>query len=494
MSTPAEQTVFPDPASTAKRTKIVATVGPSSEPRPMLERLVAAGVDVFRLNFSHGSHEGHEARIKAIREISEAAGRPLGILADLSGPKIRIGNVEGGEIMIKPGQRVTFTPEKTAGDRFRYYISFEDLASVAQKGQRVLLDDGQLDMVVTEIDGRDVHCEVVTGGPLKPRKGVNLPQTRLPIPALTEKDRADLAFALRQGVDLVALSFVRSEPDLALARSVMEKCGRVVPLFAKIEMMEAVENLGEILRSADGAMVARGDLGVEIPFERVAPVQKEICRICNSLARPVIVATQMLDSMIRNPRPTRAEVTDVFNAILDGADAVMLSGETAAGEYPVEAVETMSRIALQAEKMHDRRNIIPIAEDGRDRISELVSRMAAQAATDLRLDAIVVPTASGSTARRVSRYRPPCPVLAASINESSVNAMCISYGVYPRYKRAATEAEEEVHGQEGAQTRIIIELFKEMGFLREGMRIAILAGLPLHVPGTTNFLRIVDVE
>lgn len=484
------------PVISTTRTKIVATLGPSTESPAMIRKLILAGADVFRLNFSHGEHPGKLEAIQRIRAASEEIGRPIAILGDLSGPKIRLGDIREGEMLLRAGDRITLTGAPADGTGRRVSVTYKELCRVTKPGELIVLDDGALTFRVEKVTEDGAACRVVHGGVLKPRKGVNFPDTKLPIPALTAKDKVDLRFMLDHGVDVVALSFVRTAKDIELARKEMRRHGRIVPLFAKIEKAEAVNNLEEILAVSDGAMVARGDLGVELYLEYVPAIQKRIIHLCNRLAKPVITATQMLDSMIRNPRPTRAETTDVYNAILDGTDAVMLSGETAVGAWPIETVHVMEKIAQQAElTMMERPSVgaAVLPSDASD-VSEVVCRLAAEAARMLRLDAIVVPTESGSTARRISRYRPRCPVLAGSVNLSTVNALSLTWGVEARkINDVAPERAAVVAGGEEAVVQESVLAFRAAGLLRRGMRVVVLAGFPLRVPGTTNFLRVTEV-
>lgn len=481
----------------APRTKIVATLGPKSDTSEAIEQLIEAGARVFRLNFSHGTHAEHLERIAKIHRAERKLNIPIGILADICGPKIRIGEVAAGAVDLHPGNLVTLTPGAANGSGKRFHISYRGLADAAEIGQPILLDDGQLELRVVGFNGRDVMCETITGGILKPRKGVNLPRTKLPISAVTAKDKKDMSFALSQGVDAFALSFVRSAADLDAARRHMKRCGRTVPLYAKIEKAEAVENLEEIILLSDGAMVARGDLGVEVPVERVAGIQKQIIKLCNRHARTVITATQMLDSMIRNPQPTRAEVTDVYNAVCDGTDALMLSGETAAGAYPIESVQMMAKVAHQAEASldyylrSDRFGGLPGDVPTTD---EVMARVAILIARELKLDAILVPTTTGSTARRVSRYRPNCPILACSLSASTVHALTIAWGVIPREMEPISDEENSRLGDAEAIVRAALYTYKRDGFLHSGQRVAVLAGIPLYVPGSTNFVHVVTVE
>ncbi|MBX3728044.1 MAG: pyruvate kinase [Candidatus Sumerlaeia bacterium] len=482
------------PAFSLPKTKIVATVGPASNTREMIESLAAAGVSVFRLNFSHGIHDEHRQVVGHIRDVSQALGRPIGILGDLSGPKLRIGAVEGGQKALQAGDLVRLTSDEDADGRDRFRLTFDDAHHLIQPGAPVLLDDGTIRLVAERIDGRDVVCRVLNPAILKPRKGVNLPGTVLPIPALTDKDRADMAFALDAGVDLLALSFVRDPEDLMMARDAMADCGRRVPLVAKIEKSEAVENLAAILEAADAVMVARGDLGVEIPVQQVPSVQRRILRECNRLGKPVITATQMLNTMITEPMPTRAEVTDIYNAILQGTDAVMLSGETASGKYPLEAVAMMVQIAEQAGA--DMPWSFAWEWDGgkeagwSHRLAEAICEAAVSLARHLELDAIVCPTVGGATARRLARYRPKCPILALSTSDHAINQLALSWGVRP-FRLAHGERDT---GSGTAVVRNALRAAWKAGLLAEGMRVVVVAGIPLSRSGLTNALRVVEVR
>lgn len=486
---------FP-PLPVPQRTKIVATVGPKSNTPELIQSLVEAGARIFRLNFSHGTHEEHFARIEMIHAIGRKLKLPIALLADICGPKIRIGDIKQGTVELAPGNIVTLTPSKADGTGRRFQISHKSLATAAQEGEPILIDDGAIELRVAGKKDKELLCEVIIGGVLKPRKGVNLPRTKLPISAITPKDKADISFALSHGVDAIALSFVRTPDDIREARRHMKRCGRIPPIIAKIEKAEAVDNLEEILAESDGAMVARGDLGVEVPIERVAGIQKQIIKLCNRHAKIVITATQMLDSMIRNPQPTRAEVTDVYNAVCDGTDALMLSGETAAGAYPIESVRMMSKVAMEAENSLEyylRAERFGIDKDV-PKVDEVMARVAILVARELKLDAIVVPTTTGSTARRVSRYRPHCRVLACSLSPSAVHALQLSWGVIPREMERISSDENAAHGDAEAIVRASIRTFKRENLLRTGMRVGVLAGLPLYVPGSTNFVHVITVD
>ncbi len=422
-----------------RRTRILATIGPASEAPETLADLVDLGVDVFRLNFSHGDHASHRRLYEGVRAAAAAAGRHVAILADLCGPKIRVGRFEGGEIELVTGETVTVTVAAVTGRAGLIPSEYGALASDARAGDRILLDDGRLELRVTAIAGEELQCEVRHGGALRDRKGMNLPGVAVSAPALTEKDRADARFAADLGVDFVALSFVRQAADVDELREFLRRGGHELPIVAKIEKPEAVDRIAEILIAADAIMIARGDLGVEMPAEEVPLIQQELIRLASLANRPVIVATQMLESMIDNPRPTRAEVADVAAAASAGADAVMLSGETASGSYPREAVATMDRVLRMIEGYQWRhgqfgrlghRDGTP--DDGLDAdalLTEALSRATAQLSRDLSVHAITVPTFSGRTARMVSAQRPAAPIVAMAVDASLCRQLALCWGI-----------------------------------------------------------------
>lgn len=476
-------------------TKVVATIGPATSSPEKIDQLFEAGVDVFRLNMSHGEHDQHRAVVTAIRDSSLKHGRPAGILCDISGPKIRIGMIPDGPVELEPGATITLTTEKVDGTAELVSVSYPNLPRDVKPGQQLLLDDGLLELTVTEIDGELVHCRVLRGGPLSSRKGLNLPDTQLSLSSITEKDKVDIEWGLNNDVDMFAISFVRTAADIRHARAYMESLGGSLPLIAKIEKGEAVANLDEILRETDGAMVARGDLGVEIPLEQVPHVQKRIIRICNRLGKPVITATQMLDSMIRSARPTRAEVTDVANAIMDGTDAVMLSGETAAGKYPVEAVRIMSKIAEETERHFDYDRWLRNRYIGEDfPVADAITTSAAMIARDIKATKILCLTQSGSTVRRVARYHSQVGLLAYCPLARTAQQLCLSWGVTAASRDGAVDVEVERRQGAEVQIRKAISLFKDRGILRQGETIVVTGGLPLHQPGTTNLVRVVTVD
>ena len=470
------------------RTKIVATAGPACASPEMLKKLALAGVDVFRLNMSHGARDEHSRVIAAIRKISVEIGRPSGILCDLSGPKIRVDVMDNNGVELIVGAKITLTPEHGHGTASRATINHEHLADDIIPGHRLLLDDGLLELQTETIDGRDVICRVVRGGILRSHKGVNAPDSHLSVESMTDKDRDDMAFALEADVDMFAASFVRNADDVRVFRHHMESLGANLPLIAKVEMSEAVSNLEAIVEASDGAMVARGDLGVEIAIEQVPLVQKRLISLCNRAGKPVITATQMLDSMIRSPRPTRAEATDVANAILDGTDAVMLSGETAVGAYPVETVETMNRISIAAETLLEaeppfamRRDLAPLANT-----PDAIARATVLVAHDLHLRKILCLTCSGSTARLVARHRPDATVLAYTPIPRTARQLGLTWGVIPV---------APAHGISTAETfdelvKEALEFFREKEMLDADEKIVVTGGIPLGRTGTTNMLRI----
>jgi pyruvate kinase len=479
---------------TMSRTKIVATVGPASSDPAVIAALLGAGADVFRLNMSHGEHSAHLRVIRAIREAAAAAGRPAGILCDLSGPKIRIGAIAAGTVPLEEGREIVLTTEETEGTASRAWVNYPGLAAEVEPGQRILLDDGLLEFEVRGVEAPEVRCVVVRGGPLSSRKGVNLPGARLAISPMTDKDRADMAFGLENDADMFAASFVRRAEDIGLFRDHMRSLGGDLPILAKIEKQEAVDDLEGVLREADGAMVARGDLGVEIPMEQVPIVQKRVIAACNEAGKPVITATQMLDSMIRSPRPTRAEVSDVANAIFDGTDAVMLSGETAVGAHPVAAVRTMERVAHAAEEAiaggiaTASRPHIPLKT-----VPDAISRATTSVAADLGIGKILCLSYSGSTARLVARYRPPSEILTFCPLARTAQQLALMWGVSALPDPEGETAAGQGHGELEALAMRAIAEFKNRGHLRAGERIVITAGVPMYVPGTTNFLRVHDV-
>jgi pyruvate kinase len=471
-----------------RRTKIVATIGPASRDPERLERLVKAGANVLRLNFSHGTHEEHAGVVRAAREISARLGEPVALLQDLSGPKIRTGRVAGGQIQLRDGARVAITTDESVeGTPELISTTYDALPRDVREGDQILLDDGNLELRVLSVSDGRIEAEVVDGGPLSSHKGMNLPGVNMSVPALTEKDRRDLAFGLEQGVDYVALSFVREAADVEEVKALIGAAalGHDVPVIAKIEKPQAVDNLTAILDVADGVMVARGDLGVEIGTEEVPTVQKKIIAAANAAGRVVITATQMLESMIDNPRPTRAEASDVANAILDGTDAVMLSGESAVGRFPVEAVETMARIALYTEdhapawtsEQEPRGTGTPVARS--------LARVAASVVAELGCKMIAAFTESGITAQLVSGFRPRVPIVAVTGDERVYRQLALWWDVLPVHAKLGESSDELLaNGEERLKTR---------GLVRSGDSILILSGHS-NVAAATNMLRVHEVS
>jgi len=469
-----------------RRAKIVCTIGPASHSPGILEDLIQAGMNVARLNFSHGSHELHGRVIDDIRKISKRLGKPVAILQDLAGPKIRTGLIANGPVILKSGQKFCLTAREVDGDSTEVSITYKELPADVLPGDTLLLCDGSIEMEVEETKGEDILCRVIVGGPLDSHKGINLPDRSIQAQILSDKDRKDLAFGLKKGVDYIALSFVRNVEDVRLVRKIIEDSGYNIKLIAKIEKHEALNNIDDIIKEVDGIMVARGDLGVEIPIETVPRVQKRLIRKANQAAKPVITATQMLKSMVDNPRPTRAEVTDVANAILDGSDAIMLSEETAIGKYPVETVKMMSKIAVSIEQSFPFREWISRYRKG-DQLSapEAVALSACQIAESIRASAIVATTKSGSTTRLVAKYRPMHTILAITPDESTFHRLALVWGANPvLMKQVDTTDDLEKHA---------VELALKSGFVEEESRIVLIAGVPLYVSGTTNLIKITKV-
>ncbi|MFP4547529.1 MAG: pyruvate kinase [Fidelibacterota bacterium] len=470
-----------------RRTKIIASLGPMSRDPEMMEKLILAGVNVFRVNFSHESREFQGKVIDAIKEVRKKAGRSVAILQDLSGPKIRIGNIINEPIFLKDGQRYTLTTRDIDGNDKIVSVNYKKLHEEAFEGEKIFLDDGTLQLKVIKIDGQDIECEVVDGGELSSKKGVNLPDTKISTPALTEKDRLDLKVGLEKNVDVVALSFVRNVEDVKLLRNLIKESGKGTTLIAKIEKNEALEQIDEILDVVDGIMVARGDLGVEIPIERVPHVQKILIQKANAKGKISIVATQMLESMTKNPLPTRAEVTDVANAILDGTSGIMLSGETAIGKFPVKTVELMSEIAISTEET------FPFQEwnnkfdhDLSLTIQESVARSACKIADQVAAKCIVTFTNSGRTSKYVSKYKPSQPILALTPDPKTFGKMSLVWGTIPVYME---ESERLVDMEKQAELAAIKYLN-----LVKGDIMVITGGFPLYKRGGTNLIKITEIK
>jgi pyruvate kinase len=472
------------PLRRRRRTKVVATLGPASSSPEMIERLFRAGADVFRLNFSHGSHADHAERIETIRALEGKVGRPVGILADVQGPKLRVGRFGGGRVQLQTGQPFRLDLNPTPGDVRRVQLPHPEIINAARIGTTLLLDDGKLRLRVTRVREDHLETEVVVGGPLSDRKGVNVPDVALPIPALTEKDRQDLAFALDHGIEYVGLSFVQRPEDVAEAREITD--GRAW-IMVKMEKPQAVENLDAILALADCMMVARGDLGVELPPEEVPLIQKRLVRAARAAGKPVVVATQMLESMIAAPAPTRAEASDVATAVFDGADAVMLSAETAAGSYPWEAVNMMDRILARVEQDGGWRALTDAARPEPEPTSAgAIAAAARQVAHTIEAEAIATFTSTGSTTLRMARERPDCPILGLTASEASARRLAVVWGVHPVLSPEPSTMSDMV-------TRALRAAQSE-GFAKPGDEVVVTAGVPFGVPGTTNALRVAAVK
>jgi pyruvate kinase len=469
-----------------RRTKIVATVGPASRSPEVLEQLLRAGVNVVRLNFSHGEHAQHLEVATRVREIARRLGTSVALLQDLSGPKIRTGKVKDNAIELKDGARVVITTDETIeGSAERISTTYDPLPRDVKPGDKILLDDGNLQLRVEAVAGEEVTCRVVDGGVLKSNKGMNLPGVALSTPALTEKDRRDLAFGIQTGVDYVALSFVRQAADVEQVKELIRSLGASTPVIAKIEKREAVNDLPSILEVTDGVMVARGDLGVELSTEEVPTLQKRIIEMANGAGKVVITATQMLESMIENPRPTRAEASDVANAILDGTDGIMLSAETASGRFPVEAVETMARIAVHTEKNYGVRPPARVSGGSASVVARSLARVASTVAEELDCKLIVAFTESGTTARLVSSYRPRAPIAGVTYNADTYRRLALWWGVVPILSAFAQDTDAMIVQGE--------QILKQAGLVAPGDTVLMLGGQS-HTTGATNMLRVHTIQ
>ncbi len=469
-----------------RRTKIVCTIGPASEKEEMLARLIQKGMDVARLNFSHGDPQDHYRIFQRLRKLSQRLNKPLAILQDLQGPKMRVGIIHNGQAQLKEGQPFILTTSPMLGSAQKAYTDYHHLPQDVKPGSTILMGDGYLRLKVQKVKGREVITEVINGGLLKSHMGINLPGAKLSAPPLTNKDRQDLALGISWGVDFVAMSFVRRSQDIQEIKKIMAHAGRDVPVIAKLERPEAITNLEEIIDVSAGVMVARGDLGVEMPLAQVPLLQKQIICLANQKRRLVITATQMLESMISNPRPTRAEVSDVANAIFDGTDAVMLSGETAVGKYPEEAVEIMAQIITAAETQPRYSAETFPHPKGEESIPDAIAQAAVQAAERLRARAIVAFTQSGATALLVSKYRPTIPIIAFTPHQEICQMMPLYWGVYPQIMKPITN------------TDLLIEKVEknllQKGIGHRGDIIVLLMGAPIYKKGTTNLLKILKIS
>ncbi|MFS4437064.1 pyruvate kinase [Paracoccaceae bacterium GXU_MW_L88] len=467
-----------------RNVKIVATLGPASDSKEMIRKLFLAGADVFRLNMSHGTHDEVAGRHKLIREIEAELQRPICILADLQGPKLRCGVFADGPVEITEGQKFRFDLDDTPGDKSRVQLPHKEIFQALEVGSTLLVNDGKLRLKVLECGPDYADCEVVVGGDISNRKGVNVPDVELPLAALSEKDRKDLEFVCDLGVDWLALSFVQRASDVEEARKLAK--GRAT-IISKIEKPAAVKNIDAIIAATDGVMVARGDLGVELPVQDVPPIQKRLVRRCRAAGKPVIVATQMMESMIESPVPTRAEVSDVATAIYEGADAVMLSAESAAGAYPIEAVQTMNNVAIEVEKDETYAQVITNSRTpARDTVSDAITTAAREIAETIDIKAIVCFTESGTTATRASRERPLIPIIGLTPNEQTARRLSLYWGVHAVPKVEATRFKEAVIGA--------VRAAKEYNFAGPDDMIVVVAGVPFGTPGSTNILRVAPVD
>lgn len=466
-----------------RQAKIVATLGPASDSRDMIQALFQAGADVFRFNFSHGSHADHQARYQIVREVEQRVGRPIAILADLQGPKLRVGQFSSGKVTLEAGQEFTLDSDTSPGDQRRVCLPHPELFAVIGAGQSLLLDDGKLRLQVLDAANGSIRTRVVNGGVLSDRKGVNVPDAVLPIPALTEKDKRDLAFALELGVDWIALSFVQRPEDVLEARALV--AGRAA-ILSKLEKPAALERLEEIVQVSDAIMVARGDLGVELPPERVPGTQKRILRVCRQLGKPIVIATQMLESMIVSPVPTRAEVSDVASAIYDGSDAVMLSAESASGAWPIEAVAIMDRIINEVERDPLYRNMLDAQhETPQANRADAICSALRDVTHIVGATATVTYTSSGHTSLRAARERPMAPILSITPLLSTARRLALVWGVH-------STISDQIHNESEMVNAACQTALRE-GFAKPGDQIAITAGMPFRQPGSTNLLRLAEV-
>ncbi|MFW6035342.1 MAG: pyruvate kinase [Halothermotrichaceae bacterium] len=469
------------------KTKIVCTLGPATNSRKIISQLVESGMDVARLNFSHGNYEEHGRRIKLVRDVEDIYQKTVGIMLDTRGPEIRTGDLEEDNIQLKAGQEFILTTEKMIGNKEKVSVSYDYLTEDIKADNRILIDDGLIELKVIEVKPPNIICKVINGGTLGSRKGVNIPGVSLELPSLTKKDKEDIKFGIEMGVNFIAASFVRRAKDVKAIRAILDDADENgIYIIAKIESQQGVNNINEILEVADGIMIARGDLGVEIPPEKVPVVQKTIISKCNDAAKPVITATQMLESMIRNPRPTRAEASDVANAILDGTDAIMLSGESAMGNYPREAVDTMDKIAREIESSNFYQNILENYKTPNSKtVTEAISFASCKTAKDLSAECIITATSSGFTARMVSKYRPLTPIVAVTHSKLVKHYLTLKWGVYPLQVIESESTDEMIENS--------IKAVIENGFVDKGDLVTITAGVPVAMSGTTNLIEVLVV-
>ena len=477
-----------------KKTKIICTMGPNSDDRELVKALALNGMDIARFNFSHGDHEEQKARRDMLKSVREELDLPIAALLDTKGPEIRTGLLKDGQkVTLKEGQTFTLTTREVIGDETIGHINYDGLGEDVVPGNKILIDDGLIELDVVEVNGTDIVCRVVNGGDLGQRKGVNVPNVKIKLPALTDKDKEDIRFGIEQGFDFIAASFVRTADAIREIRQILNEAGSPIQIIAKIENAEGIENLDEIIEASDGIMVARGDMGVEIPAEQVPHIQKSIIRKCNLACKPVITATQMLDSMIRNPRPTRAEVSDVSNAVYDGTDAVMLSGETAMGKYPLEALKMMAQICRDTEKYLDQEYYRKrkVAVEQSQNISNAVCYSSVATAHDLDAKVIIAPSISGFTTRLLSKWRPSTQVIGLSPSATAVRQMQIYWGVKPYQAKRSESTDRLIEDS--------LDLLKERKVIEDGDVAVVTAGVVTranrHEPAThTNIMRVIVVD
>lgn len=470
-----------------RKTKIVCTIGPASESEERLRELMLAGMNVARFNFSHGTHEEQKVKLERVLKVRKELGLPVATLLDTKGPEIRLRDFEGGRAELAAGSRFILTTEEVMGTAEKASISYKNLKNDISVGTTILIDDGLIEMYVEEIRGEEIVCRVVNGGYVSNHKGVNVPGAVLSMPYISDADMDDILFGVEMGYEFIAASFARCKEDILAVREILKSHGSDMKIIAKIENMQGIQNLEEILEVSDGVMVARGDMGVEIPMEEVPVLQKKMIKLANAQGKHVITATQMLESMIRNPRPTRAEATDIANAIYDGTTAIMLSGESAAGKYPVEAVKTMARIAESAEKDIDYRSRMRRSDEGdKTDITTAIAYATCTAAMDLGAAAIITVTMSGFTAEAISRFKPKCPVIGCTVNDRVFHQLNLLWGVSPLMIKKESNTD--------ALFADAVAAAKKAGYVKAGDIVVITAGVPLGTAGTTNMIHVVEVN
>ncbi|WMT43376.1 pyruvate kinase [Paenibacillus sp. D2_2] len=469
------------------RTKIICTLGPACESPETLKEMIKDGMTVGRLNMAHGDFEEHAGRIRNVRQAAQETNTYIPLMLDIKGPEIRIGKLREPSCQLIAGEELMLTTEVIEGDAQRISVNYPDMTEVVHVGDRILIDDGLIELRVTSVEGTEIHCNIINGGTLKPTKGVNLPGVKTTLPGVTERDIRHIHFGLEQKIEIIAVSFVRNGDDIRKVRSILqENNAGHIQIISKIENNEGIDDIDDIIEASDGIMVARGDLGVEVPIEDVPIMQRDIIEKCNLVGKPVIVATQMLDSMQSNPRPTRAEVSDVFNAVLQGADVVMLSGESAAGKYPVQSVKMMAAVARKAESIIDYRSqFIKRRLRHTKTITEVISQSAVSASLELEAKVIITSTESGYTAQMVSKYRPKAPILAITHHPHVLVKLCLLSGVFPFLSEKVFTTDE--------MFQTVTEHALKTGFVQSGDTVVLSAGLPLGQAGTTNLIQIQEV-